>query len=140
MARPQNAARIAMEALQNHLNQPNNAVREAMALLQRKGEMPYRNALDSIREMQKSTMLPHDRLMELSRSTAAVSALAFDKVYLKGFSNVVAPTMRAIQDLSAQIGRSQLDQIAKVGREAVRRQAELSAKDNRDLPLRSNWR
>ncbi len=123
MNRPDSAARQAIEAIQRDLDRPNNAAREAMRMLQRELERPNNAALESIRAMQKQMMLPNERLLELSRSTAA--AMSFDKQFLKGFSNALTPTVTAIQNLTEQIGRSQLNQIAEIGRDVERRQAEL---------------
>ena len=70
-------------------------------------------------------MLPNERLLEISRSAAAVAAMSVNKDLLKGFSNALAPTMLAIQALSEQVARSQIKQLAEIGRDVVRRQAEL---------------
>jgi hypothetical protein len=123
MNRPNSAARQAIEAIQRDSDRPNNAAREAMRMLQRELERPNNAALESIRAMQEQMTLPNERLLELSRSTAA--AISFDKEFLKGFSNALTPTMTAIQNLTDQIGRSQLNQIAEIGRDIARRHTEL---------------
>jgi hypothetical protein len=125
MDRPNSATRQAIEAIEQDFDRPNNAAREAMKMLQRERELPYKNALESIREMQKHMMLPNERLLEISRSTAAAAAMALDKDFLKNFASSFAPAMSAIQSLTEQIGRNQLNQIAEIGRDVARRQAEL---------------
>ena len=125
MDRPNSVTRQAIEAIQQDFDRPSNAAREAMRLMQREIDFPHNAALQSIKEMQKQMMLPNDRLLEISRSAVAAAAMSLNKDVLKGFANSLAPTMSAIHAVTEQIGRNQLNQIAEIGQDVVRRQAEL---------------
>lgn len=70
-------------------------------------------------------MLPNDRLLEILRSSAAASAMSLNNDVLNDLTRSFAPTMSTVNSLTQQIGRSQLNQLAEIGRDVARRQAEL---------------